>query len=403
MKFLKISKLPPEYVAAFYAAQPDLVAKSYAEQKTALDFDACGWADHWSHALTRIGYEVVEIVVNVEPMQRAWAKEHSITQWQTLNLAQVALIQARSFQPDILWFNDSDEKLLAEIKAATSSLRLVLGWVGSAIFTSSHCKQIDLMLSCAQESVDRLRQQGYRAEQLHHGFDPRIIGRLKQHQKQYDFTFIGQLFRLSQFHLLREQILLELAKVTGVTIFSSSARLGYIADVRSAVFAVIHRVLAALRRLGVDERFLASLPRIGVLANSSPPSFFAVRPGLRRHLQHDVYGLAMYQVLRDSRISLNIHADSSPLFASNMRLFEATGVGTCLMTDWRDNLAELFVPEAEVVTYRNLDECVEKTRWLLDHPVEREEIARAGQQRVLKDHTFANRAIVLDEIIRSVV
>ncbi len=403
MKLLKISKLPTEYVAAFYAAQPGLANKSYAEQKAALDFDACGWADNWSHALTHIGYEVTEIAVNVEPMQRAWAKEHSIPQWQSQYPAQIALIQARSFQPDVLWFNDTDEILLAEIKAAIPGLRLVLGWVGSALSAAFHNSRIDLMLSCAQESVDYLRQQGGRAEQLHHAFDPRIIDRLKLGRKQYDFTFIGQLFRLSQFHLLREQILLELARLTDVTIFSSSARLGYLADVRSAVFAVIHRVLSTLKRLGVDQRLLASLPRIGVLANSSQPPFFAVHPVLRRHLQHDVYGLVMYQVLRDSCISLNIHADSSPLFASNMRLFEATGVGTCLMTDWRDNLAELFVPEVEVVTYRNLDECVEKTRWLLDHPVEREEIARAGQQRVLKDHTFAQRAIVLDEIIRSVV
>jgi spore maturation protein CgeB len=83
-----------------------------------------------------------------------------------------------------------------------------------------------------------------------------------------------------------------------------------------------------------------------------------------------------------------------------MRLFEATGVGTCLITDWKDNLHDLFEPDREVVTYRSPQECVEKVKWLLEHPQEREAIAQAGQARTLKDHTFDQRAIELDYIIR---
>ena len=109
----------------------------------------------------------------------------------------------------------------------------------------------------------------------------------------------------------------------------------------------------------------------------------------------------MFQVLRDSRISFNSHIDISPRSASNMRLFEATGVGSCLITDWKENLSDIFEPESEVVTYRSAEECVEKVRWLLDHPKEREQIAAQGQARTLKDHTFARRAELLDELLRT--
>jgi spore maturation protein CgeB len=54
-----------------------------------------------------------------------------------------------------------------------------------------------------------------------------------------------------------------------------------------------------------------------------------------------------------------------------------------------------------VVTYTSVDDCVEKARWLLDHPTEREEIARKGQERCLKEHTFRQRAEELDLIIRN--
>jgi spore maturation protein CgeB len=109
----------------------------------------------------------------------------------------------------------------------------------------------------------------------------------------------------------------------------------------------------------------------------------------------------MFQILCDSKMTLNIHADSSPQFASNMRLFETTGVGTCLITDWKENLPELFVPDKEVVTYRNAQECAEKMKWLLDHPQERAEIAAAGMARTLREHTFMHRAVELDRIIRT--
>ncbi|MDQ3755068.1 MAG: glycosyltransferase, partial [Acidobacteriota bacterium] len=92
--------------------------------------------------------------------------------------------------------------------------------------------------------------------------------------------------------------------------------------------------------------------------------------------------------------------DISPVSASNMRLFEATGVGSCLLTDWRANISTLFEPDREVVTYRNAEECIEKATYLLDHESERQQIARAGQRRTLREHTYARWAAGFDEVVR---
>jgi len=83
-----------------------------------------------------------------------------------------------------------------------------------------------------------------------------------------------------------------------------------------------------------------------------------------------------------------------------MRMFEATGVGACLLTDRKENLANLFAPESEVVSYGSAAECVEKVRYLLEHESERAAVAAAGQRRTLRDHTFAHRAAQIDAIIR---
>lgn len=94
-----------------------------------------------------------------------------------------------------------------------------------------------------------------------------------------------------------------------------------------------------------------------------------------------------------------MHGEVAGNSAGNIRLFEATGMGTCLVTDYKDNIHELFEPEKEIVTYRSAEECIDKIKWLLNHPDDMEKIAKAGQQRTLRDHTIAKRAAQLNEII----
>jgi len=106
----------------------------------------------------------------------------------------------------------------------------------------------------------------------------------------------------------------------------------------------------------------------------------------------------MYQVLRNSLLTLNHHGNIPPC-ANNMRLFEATGVGTLLITDWKENLHEMFDLGKEVIAYRTPEECAELIQYYLEHEDEREQIARAGQQRTLREHTYYQRVQELVDII----
>ena len=62
--------------------------------------------------------------------------------------------------------------------------------------------------------------------------------------------------------------------------------------------------------------------------------------------------------LRRSRVTLNSHIDFAGREAGNMRLFEATGVGAFLLTDFKDNLHTLFEPDREVAVWRSTDDCL---------------------------------------------
>lgn len=112
-----------------------------------------------------------------------------------------------------------------------------------------------------------------------------------------------------------------------------------------------------------------------------------------------VFGLEMFQKMRTAAVALNSHIDMAGATAGNLRLFEATGVGSCLLTDWKPNMPNFFVPGKEMVTYKTPEECSENAAWLLDHPGEREAIAAAGQVRTLREHTFVHRGSELHQII----
>jgi hypothetical protein len=60
-------------------------------------------------------------------------------------------------------------------------------------------------------------------------------------------------------------------------------------------------------------------------------------------------------------------------------------------------------PGTEVVTFSGSEDCIDKAKWLLDHPRERRTITQAGQLRTLAAHTFAQRAEEFDAVIRDVL
>jgi len=96
----------------------------------------------------------------------------------------------------------------------------------------------------------------------------------------------------------------------------------------------------------------------------------------------------MYEVLRRSRVTINRHINVAGEYANNMRLFEATGVGSLLITDRKVNLGEYFEVGKEVLAYDSADEAADIARWAIDHPEEAGAIAKAGQVRTLSEHTY---------------
>jgi spore maturation protein CgeB len=125
---------------------------------------------------------------------------------------------------------------------------------------------------------------------------------------------------------------------------------------------------------------------------------------IRERYRGEAWGMAMYEVLAQSRIVVNRHIDVAAGYANNMRLYEATGSGALLVTDPGKNLGELYEPGREVVVYDGVEDLVERLEGLIADDAERRRIAAAGQARTLRDHTYERRmgelAALLEERVR---
>lgn len=407
MRILKITTAYQLYLDKFFAAHPELVDQSYAEQKRVYDYDAFGLADFWSHALAPLGYEVMEVTANVKSIQWAWAREHGVAIDPDDWVRQIPYAQAKAFQPEILYmaeFSFFSRAWIEELRAQCPSIRYVVCWCSAPYSDADVFKAHDLILSCIPELAEEFRAMGHRSVHLNHAFEPRILQRIDLGRpRNLGFTFVGQIARGNRAHGQREELLRTLAQRRDMTIFAPAGDVTLKAELDWFARLGLYYGMRGLKAVGLPASGLAKLPAIGRAANwPGPPARVGV-PELRRHLRPSVFGLAMFQTLHDSAVTFNSHIDISPRSASNMRLYEATGAGTCLVTDWKENIADLYEPDREVVTYRSAEECLEKVQWLLDHPAEREAIARAGQARTLRDHSYEQRAREFDAIVRDLV
>jgi len=120
---------------------------------------------------------------------------------------------------------------------------------------------------------------------------------------------------------------------------------------------------------------------------------------------HDqsVWGEALHRTLQDAKIILNI--TRGPFYGAetgvNLRIFEALAAGCFLLTDYCEELEELFVVGEEIEVFRSASELAEKVDYYLKHPARRIDIAKRGYEKFSQKHTWINRINVLIERLGS--
>jgi spore maturation protein CgeB len=370
VKLLKASSCYPGYLRWFYREHPGLRLASYAEQYAALMDDCFSCSDSWKVHLEGTGhYAVEELIVNAEPLQKRWALEHKVAYGESTWLRDIFLAQYHRFSPQILYAHSREIAfgLKDRLKAQSNGKLFVICYEGAGLHDLRLAEHCDLMLTCVEQSVARYTACGVRTHLMPWGFDDRILSRLKPFAHTPAVSFVGSVAGAG--HHERAFFLASIRRRMPADYWLSNLQSG------NQWFR-----LMAWNLLHGKWEWAAQLPR-----------FWMATRYLRKINRGELFGLEMLSALAASKMTLNVHISGAGDQAANIRLFEATGVGTCLVTDWKSNLSKLYEPDREVVTFRSVAEAAEKIRYLLDHDQERQALAKRGQDRTLAQHLYRDR------------
>lgn len=369
MKFFIIDTYYLNFLDSFYDKNKELKDKSYYEQKRAIVEELFGTADFYSKNLKKLGHDAEEYIINNEILQKQWAKEKGIKiRFQKDFLRKFRYIrhlrtkewvykileeQIKKYKPDIIYSKNLqlDTSFLQNIKKHT---KLLVGQIACSLPPKKYFKPYNLIISALPYYVERFRKWGKNSEYLPLAFEPTILPKLRKTDKQYDVVHVGGYG--SPFFDERKQILEKAAKTIKIDFW------GY----------------------GVDN--------------------FDQNNPILKNYHGESWGIDMYNTFYNSKICLNCHGDDIvENYAANMRLYEITGVGAMLITDMRKDLSSIFKIGEEIVVYNSAEELIEKVEYYLSHEEERKKIAKAGQERTLRDHAWENRMKKLLEYVQKYI
>jgi spore maturation protein CgeB len=112
-----------------------------------------------------------------------------------------------------------------------------------------------------------------------------------------------------------------------------------------------------------------------------------------------VWGREKLCVYSGSTLSLNQHHPMNDIVGVNTRTFELAAAGACQLVDCKEDLATLFKPGEELITYRDLADLKRQLDHHLAHPDEAAAVGANARRRALADHTLRRR---LEEIVATV-
>jgi len=345
-RFLHISNFYPDYLAEFYRARPLLSTAPYDIQINALLDDHFSSSHVFTRPLKAHGFETLLVLANNPHTQRAWLKENGIPVDESRVCLQAALAQIERFKPEIFYTTDVETFDARFFRAVQTRPPLVAGWRGFPLKAHVDLSCYDMVLSSFDRMFNDAKAHGAQhVERFHPAYpDDCPVGR-EPRSIAYDVVFSGS---VTHEHVMRIKILNLLAELSLDPI--SSFKLG--------VF--IHR---------------------GSLLS---PLVQSMNKGA-------VFGVEMLRTIRNARICVNIDVDSFGAQPPNVRLMEATGAGAFLLTSHHNELPKFFEPGEEIDTFRTPQELVSKISYYLSFPERADAIAKAGQERCLREDSVSVR------------
>ena len=369
LRFLHIHTFYPNFLVQFHEKNPRIKEKPFAEQNQALLDSGFSAAHIFTPYLPKLGYDPTFLVANNAPSQLKWLQEQSIKLQPTdLTINHVTKLQIEYYKPDILYFGDTIQFDSTFLRSLRHKPRLVMGWRGAEVTDRTDWSEYDVILSGLPKLLDVAKKLGAKETAFFFpGYPEHVNSNLQDIEPRFDVVFAGSC--VPKQHQTRNNLLANIAR---------------------------HAVNSS-------QSYSCAFFLNGKLDTLAPE--------VLRYNQPPVFGLDMHRAIKKGRIVFDARADHyfyqngknidiGGVDTVNMRLFEATGAGCFLLTQYFENLDQYFEPGKELETFTTPTELVEKIQYYLAHPKERHRIAQQGQEKCMRSYNMHEQAKKFDAIIR---
>ena len=375
-----------------------------AELEALLNYSASQFY-YWKQYLKESGVNIEIFCQDLTRINQKWAREQKSLPLKNISDDELFLHRIKSFKPDILFVFSPNyySNQLKRIRSEVPSIRKMVAWYGASQGDEKKTfHSYDLTLTNSKICRQRLHSMGMKTEILQHSFEPNSYDEILQSRKNSNqkrknkLIFTGTLGFQNPDHLSRTTHLEQLAQSVDIDLFSDDipyqkTKKQILLETRFNISTALSAKLGKLTPNGI---------KLWSNKNNQPKFPKPSTKALAQSLKSAVYGKDMLEKLLEYQICFNFHSNATGDSACNMRLFEAAGMGCCLLTDHKSDINSLFVPDTEVVTYKSLDEAVSKAKYLLNNPKIARKIALAGQKKTFTEHTTEKQVEKLSYILR---
>ena len=295
--------------------------------------------------------QVFFTIWDYDRLQRKWAEKHG---FKAKNLTEIKLAQVEEYQPDV-FYNFSafcDDNFIRQLGKRKD--RKDIYWNGIIQPEPMTFPEYEGQISLHRPYVEYWKKQGLKAKELQPGI-PSGWSDIGGGEKEIDVLFYGQFFK-GMFDN-RNQLIEDLLRY----------KLSSGVDVRC--------------HLTYKER-RSTIFRIRGLPSTTIRSPFIKFPSslVRKHSFSPLYGRSLYEEISKARIVVNAYTNDNSEYKSNMRLFEAIGLGAFLISE-EGNYPEGFEPGVDFYTYRSSSELITQIeRVLSDWPTHAEMAANTRKK-----------------------
>ncbi len=353
LRVMQVIPFYPPYLQQLYDLNPCLEQLDFSAQSQAL-VKGCFSAIHVFTPYLQ-GCETLLAVSNCASSQLAWLREsgESIDSEDDLP-NEILRRQVAHFKPDIL-YSDAEEGFTKFIQTLPHPRPAIMAWRAADVYMQSPWHHYDAIVSGLPKLLAFARSKGVKNTFMFHpGMPLWVADQVSLLPHEVDVVFVGSISVTTTQHVQRIALLDMLAQA-----------------------ATKHNFSLELY-LNCNERLIL--------------------PSMRPYVRPAVFGLGMHKVLRRGKIVIDDRAWHGVILpndkkvmdlggddTSNMRIFEGIGGGSMVLTEHLEGVARYFEIDKEIATYKSHAEAVEKILYYIEHEEERARIAKAGQERCLKD------------------